>query len=574
MDIDTTGMDIDTTGMDIDTTMATPIVNLSIENLTRVTSDTISLAISASGFTNILSYQYSIQIADSSDARIIGISDFNLESLSANNFFQVSDQTWTSAWYDPSAMGISVPDGTTLYTVQMIKSNTDKDCIELAINGNLIPVQLIMAQGSAVVEGTINVSNGSACTSDARSIFGTIATETGVPVREVTVAIANDTITTTTGVDGFYSFNQIPIGEQIDIIPSRDGDHLTDVTTFDIVLINRHILNIATLDSPYKIIAADINKSNSITVFDLVLVQRRILGLNLDFPGNTSWRFIPASYEFTDPTNPFAEDFPEVLTVNGFSGDLGSQDFIGVKVADVSYSISNGTFNSTAKSRSAKNLALTYTNQLFDIGTTIKVPVKVDNLKRYSGFQFALSFDPSTLHFEGLSSTNGIPLTTNNISYQHIEKGQLLVSWVAGMEQSSSIDQLFELSFTAKEKGELKDLISLDDQHLQSESYTQDLQVSGITLSVEEANAPDLGRINIYPNPSKGVFVVEIPAALISPTEITVYTTTGQQVMTMQGLDIASEQYTIDLSNQSEGTYIVMIKGEERVEIQRIVVGQ
>ncbi len=579
MDMDTMTVDMDTMGMDttdaeLDTTLVRPTVNLSIENLTRVTSDTISLAVSASGFTNILSYQYSIQIANSSDARIIGISDFNLEGLSANNFFQVNDQTWTNVWYDPTAMGISVPDGTNLFTVQMIKTNSETDCIELVLNSNRIPVQLIMAQGNAIVEGIVEVSNGSACTSEARSIFGTIETEIGVPVRDVSVAISNDSITTTTGVDGFYSFNQIPIAEEINIIPTKDGDYLTDVTTFDLVLMNRHILNIATLDSPYKIIAADVNKSSTITAFDLVLIQRLILGLNQDFPGNSSWRFIPASYEFMDPTNPFAEDFPELLTVNGFSGDLGNQDFIGVKVADVSYTVPNGSFAGTATNRSAKNLSLSVTNQEFELGTTINVPIKAANLKTYSGFQFAVSFDPSILEFESLSSTNGLPLSTNNISYQHISKGKLLVSWVAGVEQPSNIDQLFELTFATKGNGSLKELITLDNQYLQSESYTQDLQVTDVTLSVEDAKMAAMGTINIYPNPSKGIFIAEIPSELIQPTEIIVYTLTGQQVLSVKGLDIAEDQYTIDLSNQSEGTYIVMIKGEESVEVQRVVVGQ
>ncbi len=575
MDMDTTGMDMDTTGMDMDTTgiVETPIVNLSIESLTNITSDTISLSISAAGFENMLSYQYSIQIPASSGASIIGVTNFNLEGLSANNFFQVTDQAWTSVWFDPTAMGISVPDGTTLFTIQMVKGDLNQDCLELTINGNIIPTQLVMAQGSRVVEGILEVSNGSACTSDARSIFGNINTEIGVPVQDVSVAISTDTITAITGADGFYSFNQIPIADQINITPSRDGDLLANVTTFDIVLMNRHILNITTLDSPYKIIAADINKSNSITAFDLVLVQRSILGLSQEFPGNTSWRFLPASYEFIDPTNPFGEDFPELLTINGFSGDLGNQDFIGVKIADVSYTISDGSFVGTAKNRTAKHLALSIIDQHFETGTTIKVPVQVENINTYSGFQFALSFDPSTLHFEGLSSTNGIPLTANNLSYQHIEKGKLLVSWVAGMEQTLSIDQLFELSFTSQQKGQLKDLLSLDNQFLQSESYTKDLQVSGITLNVEEAKI-NIGSIRIYPNPSKGVFVIDIPAELISPKEIIVYTLTGQQVITMSGLDTTTEQYSIDLSSQSEGTYIVMIKGEDRVEVQRIVLSQ
>ena len=107
---------------------------------------------------------------------------------------------------------------------------------------------------------------------------------------------------------------------------------------------------------------------------------------------------------------------------------------------------------------------------------------------------------------------------------------------------------------------------------LQSESYTKELQIGAINLSINEPATLD--KISIYPNPSKGIFVVDIPAKLISPKEIIVYTLTGQQVYTIQGSVERTEQYTLDLSSQSEGTYIVMIKGEDRVEVQRVVISQ
>jgi len=90
-------------------------------------------------------------------------------------------------------MGINVPDGTALFTVQMVRTGMSTDCVELEINDNVIPIQLIMTQDDRIVEGIFDISNGSACTSEARSIFGTILRETGVPVRDVTVAISTDT---------------------------------------------------------------------------------------------------------------------------------------------------------------------------------------------------------------------------------------------------------------------------------------------------------------------------------------------------------------------------------------------
>ena len=54
---------------------------------------------------------------------------------------------------------------------------------------------------------------------------------------------------------------------------------------FDLVLISKHILgNEAQFDSPYKYIAADINKSGSITAFDMVQLRQLILNITTEYP--------------------------------------------------------------------------------------------------------------------------------------------------------------------------------------------------------------------------------------------------------------------------------------------------
>lgn len=59
---------------------------------------------------------------------------------------------------------------------------------------------------------------------------------------------------------------------------------LEGVTTMDIILIQKHILGIKSLDSPYKIIAADVNNSQSITASDIAEIRKLILGVIESFP--------------------------------------------------------------------------------------------------------------------------------------------------------------------------------------------------------------------------------------------------------------------------------------------------
>lgn len=176
----------------------------------------------------------------------------------------------------------------------------------------------------------LNVQSGNGC--EPFEIIGVVATEDGFGVQHVTITSSINT--TETDANGFYylgSFNSIP---NVEIIPSFDVNPLNGVSTFDIVLITKHILNATLLDSPYKIIAADANHSNVVTTYDLVIIRKLILGEIPVFPNNTSWRFVPESFVFPNPLNPFASPFPEMIPI--LPPTLPPDyNFIGIKVGDV-----------------------------------------------------------------------------------------------------------------------------------------------------------------------------------------------------------------------------------------------
>ncbi len=174
----------------------------------------------------------------------------------------------------------------------------------------------------------------------AYSLNGNIKTHWGVPMQEVRIDITGGTtVHTFTDSLGNYNFNNIPVGGNYTLQPSFDFNDLNGVTTYDLVLTSKHILGIETLDSPWKIIAADINKSGSMTSFDIVEARKVILGINPSFPANTSWRFWPATTVFLSPTNPFMGGLPpESIKINNLQANFSGADFKGVKVGDLNNS--------------------------------------------------------------------------------------------------------------------------------------------------------------------------------------------------------------------------------------------
>ncbi|MCB0704813.1 MAG: hypothetical protein KDC34_05860 [Saprospiraceae bacterium] len=168
------------------------------------------------------------------------------------------------------------------------------------------------------------------------NITGVILTEEDEGIADVEVVLNDGLFEQVTEADGVYSFS-VSNGEEYWVYPGLDTLYSNGVSTYDMVLIRLHILGIQPLNSPYKLIAADVNNSGSITTLDILAIQQLILGLNSGFSDNTSWRFIDAAYEFPFPDNPWFEPFPEGVLVVG-SGSTFFVDFTGVKIGDVNNS--------------------------------------------------------------------------------------------------------------------------------------------------------------------------------------------------------------------------------------------
>jgi len=147
-----------------------------------------------------------------------------------------------------------------------------------------------------------------------------------------------DTLSQVTDTTGTYSFQDLPIGEDFIIGCYKNSGLANGVTTWDLVFIKKHILLVDLLDSPYAIIAADANHSNTVTTLDIVDITKVILGIVPGFPNNTSWRIIPSEFVFCSPTDPFCTPIPGGYAFPNLIYDILYLDFYGVKVGDANFS--------------------------------------------------------------------------------------------------------------------------------------------------------------------------------------------------------------------------------------------
>ena len=143
-------------------------------------------------------------------------------------------------------------------------------------------------------------------------ISGAIFNEASEPLNGVEVNLEGSMLLPqTTDIFGKYAFPPMERGNNYQVVPSRGDDWMNGVSTKDILIIQKHLLGMEALDSPYKLIASDVDGSGSVSAKDLIQLRKLILGKINQLDNNESWRFVESDYHFPDPENPWSAPFPE-----------------------------------------------------------------------------------------------------------------------------------------------------------------------------------------------------------------------------------------------------------------------
>jgi hypothetical protein len=379
-----------------------------------------------------------------------------------------------------------------------------------------------------------------ATVTDMGMVAGGIFTESGEMVEDVNVQINTyDPQEYLTSLDGHFEFPDVPMGEDYTVVPSRDDDVMNGISTLDLLLITKHIIGVQALDSPYKIIAADVDRSGNISTLDLVRLRRLILNIDSTFPnGNTSWRFVPADFEFPNPENPFEGYFPEIYNINDFEADLMDVEFIAIKVGDVNGSVIPTNFGGLDERSNDGNLELMVEDVAFEAGETITVPFSA-SLEDLEGYQFTLNFDSEALEFQYIESTDLEDMTEANFGLTAVERGFITTSWNTKDNQNSQEEAiLFTIVFTSKRASSLHEALFINSIMTKAEAYLEDGSLLDVSLNVSTINGTVSGEnseFELYqnrPNPFDGTTVIGFNLPAAGQASLTVFDLNGRLIYT------------------------------------------
>ncbi|MCB9316493.1 MAG: metallophosphoesterase, partial [Lewinellaceae bacterium] len=347
-----------------------------------------------------------------------------------------------------------------------------------------------------------------------------LTTMTGV--KDVTTTLSGDDddsyLTTATG-----DYTLVGLGSNFLITPVKNMPMpfaLNGLTTADASQIVQHALNIFPILDPYKLIAADVNGTNTITTADASYIVQAILGNPVNQFGfiNRTWRFVPKAYVFPNPASPWG--YPQAITFTGISGDQTGQDFIGIKMGDVNKTANPANFGP----QTAPSLIWWVQDRQLEQGEEFTAEFRADNLVDLLAYQFALQFDPAQLEFLGLEPVAGSPMDANNFGFYNLAAGEIRAALALAQPITlSDGTPVFRLKFRALQGGnKLGNLLHLSNAILQGEAYDSDYTPGPVSLVfgsvVTGTNNPDTAKLVLFqnqPNPFSGRTQIgfELPGA-------------------------------------------------------------
>jgi hypothetical protein len=311
-----------------------------------------------------------------------------------------------------------------------------------------------------------------------------LSTWSGKPIQDVKLhiqAAGFDTLIAAQ-VPGAYGLDKIQSLQNsiYTIQPIKTDSVLKGVSTYDLLQISKHILNIQALTEPWQLYAADANCSGTITNFDIIVIRKVLLGITDTF-SCSSWRFFP------DGTN---------MAQQG-----ACVGFKGVKIGDVT-----GPQFQDPSPEDRAPLHIRAQDIWLEAGKTYQWAFQMEDDIDLAGFQ--MQWNTKGIRVTQLKSAQLPGFMDENY---FIEDKLARISWHSTQDLSLEAGMpLFVMMFTAQTSDWLSNQLELEQNAMAAELY-QGATRQAIALNwVKEPSNQDLV---ILPNPSLGTFELLFEAA-------------------------------------------------------------
>ena len=389
-------------------------------------------------------------------------------------------------------------------------------------------------------------------------VSGRVVTEKSEALENVLTHMTgplNFNVNDITDNDGRYAFANTPFYADYQIRGYKNDDYTNGVSTLDLVMMQRHILGQQSLDSPYKIIAADVNNDRQITAVDLIELRKLILGVYDELPQNDSWKLIDAK-NLPTLNSPF--NYSTMISLEDLAADQMDEDFMAIKIGDVNNSAAVRSGSSTNSRTDSAPVTWDFEDRQLEEGELFEISLNTDGLE---GLQFAFR-----IHGLELLDVMGMNADMSNV---FIEGSSMRVS-ISNPGKDSGNTSL-TLLFQATEAGTLDEKINMG-SYLPSEAYLADGKTIGIQLNNSREKAEIL-HAELAPNPFTEETRLKLVLSKPGPVSLSLVAPDGKMVW--------NKSYVFDAGNQiveldanavnTGGMYLLKIIANNEVKIIPLV---
>jgi hypothetical protein len=548
-----------------------PKLTLSATQTIAKTNDIISIPIRVQNFNKINGLSFSLRLNQLNIASFEKVENFGIPNLDSVAF-NVQPNRITFTW--KSDLSLTLPNGTAIFYIKTKIIGTMGEFS--ALNFEAIPMPIAAKQtlpagiGSVPLtlqNGSVGISNGNS-TAEITSNF---KRENGSIVSNIKSTLSGTyKDSTTTNSLGQISFI-LPMGAKAIIKPYRNDNHKNGLTAIDLVLMQRHILGTQLLNSPYKKIAADVNRNGVITAADLTELRYLLLGTISIFNKNTSWRFVPSAHIFPPTGNNNVPTFPDSLSYDYLLDNQLNKDFVAIKIADLNFS-ATPSFNGNATTRTDKSTTFFTENNSVEAGENFEIVLKNKEKLNVEALALSFGFDAEKMAFQKLVSTDTNTFLENETNIEDAENGNLkLVNLFSKPVQWSENQSIVKVVFTAKTKiDNLQNLINVENSTIFANNEEKNILLD--FREKQSAKSTFLVK-NALPNPAKDWAIVPVETNEKGIMTTTIFDINGRVVQRQKDEIFRTyHEIKLDLQNLETAVYIIENQLNGYVKKQKLVV--
>lgn len=365
-------------------------------------------------------------------------------------------------------------------------------------------------------------------------VIGQLAADNGHPIAGATVSVSGAVVfNQLSDVQGRYKIRDIPPGSDIDVSVDKQESAINGVNVSDIITIRDHILAKKYLNSPYKMLAADVNNDGYISVRDLLFIRKLILGYIEKYPSNMSWRFADKSYQFPNKENPFNQPDIWRKQLNNIKGVLPIVDWIGIKLGDVNNSVLFGS--EILEVRDQKPVTV-FATKVEETESEVVIRLTSNEIRNIRGLQFDMSYDVTGLELIRLQPGDLSGITSDNF---RIDEAKGVLSFIWDDETGRDGNELATLTFRKSGQGDVARSLALNTQRIEamaSDSNGNERSINLIATGQWTGEESSEGRLlQNSPNPFYYTTVINIILSQATKGTLTVYDATGRIVYIRTG---------------------------------------